>query len=35
LRRAIEARLGEAGTLLGAADLAIVEGPLRGPGGPR
>lgn len=35
LRRAIEARLGEAGTLLGAANLAIVEGPLRGPGGPR
>ncbi len=34
LRRAIEARLGEAAQLLGAADLRIVDGPPRGPGGP-
>ena len=34
LRRAVEARLGEAAGLLGAAGLRIVDGPPRGPGGP-
>lgn len=34
LRRAVEARLGEAAELLGAAGLRIVDGPPRGPGGP-